>query len=717
MKRKQFLAILMAGALSVGMAPAAAFADETPVSEETAVVEETPAETTQATEETTGTPEEISADFEEEAPAEEETAAPEQADPEQTSPEESAASKETPEIEEDVTPAPAQEGAQIMIGDTVYASLAEAINAARSSDNMKTHEYIKVKGQIDISSTITVPADKYVIIIPVDETGVTFKRAAGFTEDMFSVESGGFLEFSGAGTQLEDESIVKGALTVDGAGDGVTGSVVKVNGSFAMDNASVINNSTTGNGSAINNEKDGKVFLNGAGFSANISSSAEGGGVIYNAEGAELSFLGGGSFFSNNSSTSGGDIYNGGSLSLNAQVGGAEGAAPVNVVLSENGSITAGTGFTDSKLKVQVLNPTSGRIVVSAESADVKMKDVLSQIEYSGDEDFKISDNGSLVSTVEPSVTPTPAEKQVKITGKSIKWTGYDSVQIVFRSNVKGTYYVQWVNKGEQAVIDPTVKGSPVEANKDITVNVTDLPENDADIYVCVVSDRDESNYNSMLFQPISAERPAAPVTETPTPIPHEAKVPAVTESKVQGFENPLTFYPNTFYEFRVVGAGTDNTAPGEGDVRWVPLYWSMSSNPGTNDRHTVWKIGAQSGIYTDVNKTYTMYIFFQKEVYNGSQWQQESGSVASVPYEFIAAPLAKTSLTPSPEEGDGTGTGTDYDDMYITPTVYADGTNAETKSAVSTADESPIGTMMALAAASLLAGGYVLVRRRKKEF
>ena len=37
-------------------------------------------------------------------------------------------------------------------------------------------------------------------------------------------------------------------------------------------------------------------------------------------------------------------------------------------------------------------------------------------------------------------------------------------------------------------------------------------------------------------------------------------------------------------------------------------------------------------------------------------------------------------------------------------------------KDAVATGDETPVGTMMALAAASLLAGGYVLVRRRKKE-
>lgn len=60
-------------------------------------------------------------------------------------------------------------------------------------------------------------------------------------------------------------------------------------------------------------------------------------------------------------------------------------------------------------------------------------------------------------------------------------------------------------------------------------------------------------------------------------------------------------FYPNTFYDFKVIGAGTQNNNPGEGDVRWVPVGWSMSSNPST--WNTSWKIGAKSGIYTDARK------------------------------------------------------------------------------------------------------------------
>ena len=152
-----------------------------------------------------------------------------------------------------------------------------------------------------------------------------------------------------------------------------------------------------------------------------------------------------------------------------------------------------------------------------------------------------------------------------------------------------------------------------------------------------------------------------------------------------------------------------------------------MSSNPGASDQHTVWKIGAQSGIYTDTEKNYNIYVFFQKEVYNGSTWQQESGSIQSVQYQFKAAPLAKTTVTPTGSAdgtgGDGTsGNGTSGDGTTgngttdVTPTSYADSADGTSKSAVSTGDESPIGTMLALAAASLLAGGYVLIRRRKKE-
>ena len=152
---------------------------------------------------------------------------------------------------------------------------------------------------------------------------------------------------------------------------------------------------------------------------------------------------------------------------------------------------------------------------------------------------------------------------------------------------------------------------------------------------------------DSCKFQPIASDRPPAPNTPTPTVTPTSAphNVAKVEDSTIQGFEKALVFYPNTFYEFSAKGAGTDNTNPVEGDVRWVPVYWSMSSNPDSGDRHTVWKIGAQKGIYTEKEKTYPIYVFFQKQVYSGSD-VGISGRCALNPnsFPFKAAPLTNVS-------------------------------------------------------------------------
>ena len=63
------------------------------------------------------------------------------------------------------------------------------------------------------------------------------------------------------------------------------------------------------------------------------------------------------------------------------------------------------------------------------------------------------------------------------------------------------------------------------------------------------------------------------------------------------------------------------------------------------------------------------------------------------------------------------------YQNQKMVPVSYThldvykrQGNGSTSRSAVSTADNSPIGTMSALAVASLLAGGYVIVRRRKKD-
>ena len=76
------------------------------------------------------------------------------------------------------------------------------------------------------------------------------------------------------------------------------------------------------------------------------------------------------------------------------------------------------------------------------------------------------------------------------------------------------------------------------------------------------------------------------------------------------------------------------------------------------------------------------------------------------------------TDDTDGDNDGSGNGSGAGGTDAELTATAAASAKDAgsKSKSAVSTADESPIGTMSVLAALSLLAGGYVVVRKRKKE-
>lgn len=668
MRKKQLLALLMASALSVGMAPTAAFAADTAVEAEGEVEGALDAADTE-------TPAETPAD---ETPAE---------DPAAEDPAETPADETPAETPADETDAQADENvdAAIVVGETSYPTLAEAFAAiADSTDMTGEPDYIKVKGDIEINATIDVPANKNIMLVAAEDS--TIKRASGFTGSMFTV-SGGNLQIAGAEAD-ETTGAAAGTLTVDGTvdetGDGVTGSIVEVtSGNFALsDGATLTGNATTGNGGAINNAAGANVYLLGGSITGN-------------------------------SAAAGGGIYSEGTVNIQGTVN-VTGNTADNVVLNGKGVINVTGAVTDdSVIGVSVQDAAAGKQVVKLADGitDVKLADVISKITYEGNSDFKIGDDGTLVSTKEEP-TPTP-DVVVKII--NCVWTGHNSAKIKFSSNVKGNYYIIPVKQGSKAPEFKTDKeDGKINAGETVTKEITNLKEYDIDIYVCVVSE--DGKHGAQGIGLIGADRPPAPVTSTPIPTPtHTPVIADIKKSVIQGFENALVFYPNTFYEFRVIGAGTQNSNPGQGDVRWVPVGWStVSANP--TSWKTTWKIGAEKGIYTDKEVAYSMYVRFRKDVYDGSNWQ-ETDSYEVLTYQFKAAPLSQTTVTPG---ADGSGTGGDgmsgEGSTDITPTTYADGTNGTSKSAVSTGDESPIGTMMALAAASVLAGGYVLVRRRKKE-
>ena len=679
MRRKQLFAILMAGALSMGMAPSAAFAAAD------TVAAQAEAEGELAAEEGTDTPAEDPAASETpaetpETPAEEPAETPVET-PDETPAETPAENPETQEADPTEVPAAEETGSKkIMIGDAEYATLKEAFAAVPdSTTEANDPTYIKISSEIELGETIDVPDKKNIILVATAED-IKIKRAAGFVGSLFSVSGGTFQIAGGTVNDKDGNTIGTGSITVDGTGDGttaVTAPMVDVqSGTFGISDGVTLsgnaNTSTEVNGGAVNVASGAAFYLLGGTVTGNTAAQ---GGAVNAASGANVYLQGG--TVTGNTAALGCGIYSEGAVNV-------KGTVSVSVVgLAE--------GVTD-----------------------VTLAEVLPQLTYEG-QTFTIGEDGKLVdSTV--TVTPTPSEKpeaKAAIKIESGKWTSHSSYEIKFHTNINGLYQVDWVKKGEKAP-EITVSGQKIKADKSTTVTVTDLPDYDVDIYVTVISEKDSKNYKSVKVDNSAQKRPEAPVTPTPVP-----KTPAVTESKVQGFENALTFYPGTFYDFRAIGAGTDNADPHEGDVRWVPQYWSMSANPSSKDMHTTWKIGAAKGIYKDAETTYDIYVFFQKEVYSGTEWQAQSGIIESVKYQFKAAPLAQTSVTPGVTGSDGTygGNGTAEGTSDLTPTTYADGTSGSaSKSAVSTGDESPVGTMLALAAASILAGGYVLVRRRKKE-
>lgn len=144
--------------------------------------------------------------------------------------------------------------------------------------------------------------------------------------------------------------------------------------------------------------------------------------------------------------------------------------------------------------------------------------------------------------------------------------------------------------------------------------------------------------------KPTQTPKPTAKPTVPPTT--RAPYTPAVTESKVTGFEKPLAFYPGLIHRFTVTGAGSDNKNPVKGDVRWNPLYWSSFQNPITqSQKQSIGTIGHKTGI--SVAKEFTIYIFFQKYVYNGRKWQPVR-VVSSMPCKFWSKAI-NLSETPTP--------------------------------------------------------------------
>lgn len=745
MKKKQLFAVLLAGSMTVGMAPAAAFA-----AEDTGAAAEAEAQLTDEntdTADTTGTAEETeTSDNTAEAEADKETEASDstaeteadkeaeesaaaEAEAQKQAEEQAAAEAEAQKQAEEQAAEEAAEKGTIV---TTEAELKDAIKAAADVDTATVTEAEPVKivisGTIELEKSVTIPENKSIAILGAD-TQASIERADSFKKgNLFEVSANSALYM--AKKDATETDTTAGTLTVDGSvtdGSAVEGSLVHVaTGAnfFLTTGVSLVNNNTTAKGAAIFNE-GGSVLITGGTITGNKCDY--------------------------------GAVYSTGTISVKKGEGAADtepgitgntkadGTTPANILLSGEGKIEVKGEITDkARIGFSLETPVEGQAVIT--KADDLADDVFATAlenlysQYEGDETFEIDKKtGKLAGvtttvtptptttttvtptptttvtpkpTKKPTSTPTPAAKvDIKWTG--FEWTSHDSASVTLRSSVSGTCYYTWVERGDDGTSSTPDKSAiknkqSVSKDKKFTIYLNDLDTDKAvDLYIYVKSSEGTAS-GIKRIKLDQAKRPAKS-DDNHTPV-----VPNVTDSVVKGLDSALAFYPNTFYPFEVIGAGTTNSNPGEGDVKWEPLYWSTSENPSDKAKHSTWKIGSTKGI--SKAETYSLYVFFQKWVYTNGEWT-ETDTISSARYQFSSLELTATPTTEGGTTGGQTGSDSDATVTGEASATSSNGGNGTTsKNAVSTADNSPIGTMSALALASVLAGGYVIVRRRKKD-
>ena len=758
MKKKQLLAFIMAGSLAAGMSPVTmAFAE---ADTQTVTIEDTAAVAAESEEgEAAAEPVQDISDTAADTPGEEPaqaadapTAEPTQSAADTPAAEPTQAAADTPaaeptqaadavvddgfnsgdtaeltlEEEESATPTPETTGQIILKAadgtQTSYSTLAEAIAAAPvniGKDGEVTQ--ILVTGTVEISETVVIDQNKNISIAAAAD-GTTIKRAAGFLGDMFKVkdESTSF-QF---GTGKEGETVL--SLTVTGALDqgDATGSIISVEGGYfgLSDGVTLTGNRTSAPGAAICNS-GGSIGLAGGTITGNQSE-----GIVN--EAAEIT---------------GGAIYSLGEIRVSGAVivkdNKDDGLNDNSIVLGGDNACIAAIGqlAETADLQVRRSDAAAGKIIVkvgtdATGTALTTMENILAHVHYLDTTEYTInSQTGALESVTAPVSTMT-------LTADSISWNkAYEhTVDLTFHTNdagVGGRYYVTWVKKSDSTPGFEAVK-SNYKSSGDIassaSVQLTDVAYDTAIKVVVYAEDSKglEAVAPLVLTLKAKASTPTeTPVTTTPTPTTRATINPSVSESKVTGLEKALEFYPKQMYNFTVTGAGTDNTNPVKGDTKWIPYGWSMSAKNIDTGYQKSWSIGNVNGIKQA--KTFRMYIFFQKYIYNGSEWEA-TGVKEALPTEFKSKAIDFTvtpsgTITPTATAGSGSGSGGyDYDGSGSSDGTDGDdaenldGTDSDTGSSSATnartADNSPIATMMMLASLSLVAGGYVIVRKRKKE-
>lgn len=763
MRRKQLFAIILAGALAAGSAPAAVFAAESDMaamSEEgvgNAGSEEAGSEDGSSDAEAPVTDGADAADAATDTPAADNTttdetpaadntgaaetpAAEDPATADTTLPEEVQTQEQTEENKE-VDPQEGEstetvEDTGIVITDAdgnpvkddagnvvYYKTLQDAVDAiADYSETNPNATTIRITKSVVLDKTIEITGKK--VFIQAAAAGVTISRKTegeAFTGTMFSVTGeNSWLQLFADGT-ADTTLTVSGKCSEDGAVS-AAGTIVDVS-----DNA----------GFGLNP----KVTLTENDYAA--------GGAAINCNNGKIAFAGG--TVTGNTVGTMGAVYSNTDVSIEGDTSITGNDGDKNIVLDGAAKLVVKKALT-GKSSFSHIGEKAGLEVIKADEG-VSKDDFTAAVknisyENSSKYEYSTASDGLSVSLKEVTKVPDkPDDSGYTVKYQSGKWDEKDHntfhATFSVTDNCEWAYF--WVSssatedniKATYVAMKSKLKFTAASANRTFTVSAKDAPESGSKMAVVARRNTTEGVKINLInpYKDKLLKKRAPAASDNSNSNTRKARTHKVTEGTVTGLEDSIKFFPGKVYTFTPKGGGQDDASPYvTGDERWVPAYWTFSTSTEA-ERHTKWQISAPKGqqLKGRGSVTYTMYIYCTKEVYNGGSKAWEATDVVE-PYKAqftaveytdkeLANYLAELSGTPAQDDadggdgGDGSGGdgGTDAE-LTATAAASAKDVGSKSKSAVSTADESPIGTMSVLAALSLLAGGYVVVRKRKKE-
>lgn len=738
MRKKQLYAVILAGVVAAGSVPGTVFASQqdsvqaaaetieneaaeegTETSEVPSEPTETPDVPTEAPTEPTETPDvptetpsepTETPDVPTEAPAEPTETPSEPNGDAQPSPEATATPIPGGPVETDMGVSVNLIQADGSVKPIYYATLQDAVNAALEYYQAEDHDkskavVVEITKQFSLSETVRIENGKINIVAAAD---VSIGRID--PQDPNKVLDGDMFVVTGKDSELQLSVKNGGRLTLsgeNGSGDAElsSGALVRVEneGSFGISDGVILSGNTSSADGAAIDSKGGSVVLKGGTITGNSGAK----GAVYS--NADIAVQGTVTIKDN----TGANLYLDG-----------EAAAVVTDVLNNSAISLTSSAAADQKVIAKAGSKADGTAV----SAD-EFKAAAEQFAYDT-EDYSIvlgADGLTAVlkqeqSEITPTPTPTTDPSFLTYQSKTLKWVDHTTATAVMSTTKDCKWYYYFVDAGTSAEdikrqYNASNAKNEAKANTKFTVKAEKIPEKET--WLVVAAKPTTGSAQLRVLKLNNNNRPAAPVTPTVTT--RAPRKYQVTESTVTGLENPLKFFPRKFYDFQVVGAGQNDKDPVSNDERWIPLYWSMSVNGTKNNS---WRIGSQEKGIREA-ATYPLYIFFRKQTYNGKEW------VDTDVVEYMKTSFSSAEITDEewnayideynnehPDDGlnyDGTGAGS-VADLTPTEAPSSQDTGSSEKAAADTADYAPIGSMSALAALSLLAGGYVIVRKRKKE-